>query len=51
MENGITPGVGFASLPEAAQAAGEQVWATLQDWDPLGRTHEEVCPWFYAMDG
>jgi 5-methylthioadenosine/S-adenosylhomocysteine deaminase len=49
MENGITPGMDFASLPEAAQAAGEQ--ATLQDWDPLGRTHEEVCPWCYAMDG
>jgi 5-methylthioadenosine/S-adenosylhomocysteine deaminase len=51
MENGIIPGVDFASIREAAQAAGEQVWATLQDWDPLGRTHEEACPWCYAMDG
>ena len=51
MENGIIPGVDFASLREAAQVAGEEVWATLQDWDPLGRTHEEACPWCYAMEG
>ena len=51
MEDGVIPGVDFASLREAAQAAGEEVWATLQDWDPLGRTHEEACPWCYAMDG
>ena len=28
---------------------GEHVWATLQDWDPLGRTHEEACPWCYPI--
>jgi len=50
MEAGLIPGVDFASIGAAAQAAGEQVWATLQDWDPLARTHEEACPWCYPMD-
>lgn len=47
MEGGVIPGVDFAHIREAAQAAGEQVWDTLQDWDPLGRTHEDACPWCY----
>jgi len=47
MEGGIIPGVDFARIRADAQAAGEQVWATLQEWDPLGRTHEEACPWCY----
>jgi 5-methylthioadenosine/S-adenosylhomocysteine deaminase len=49
MEGGIIPGVDFARIREEAQTAGEQVWSTLQDWDPLGRTHEEACPWCYPM--
>ena len=49
MERGIIPGVDFARIREDAQAAGEQVWATLQHWDPLSRTHEEACPWCYPM--
>jgi 5-methylthioadenosine/S-adenosylhomocysteine deaminase len=49
MEGGSIPGVDFAKLRDDAQAAGEQVWATLQDWDPLGRSHEEACPWCYPM--
>ncbi len=47
MEGGIIPGVDFAQIREAAQVAGEQVWDTLQEWDPLGRTHEDACPWCY----
>jgi 5-methylthioadenosine/S-adenosylhomocysteine deaminase len=49
MEGGSIPGVDFAKIRDDAQAAGEQVWATLQDWDPLGRTQEEACPWCYPM--
>jgi 5-methylthioadenosine/S-adenosylhomocysteine deaminase len=49
MQGGTIPGVDFASIREDAQAAGEHVWATLQDWDPLGRTHEEACPWCYPI--
>ena len=49
MDGGAIPGVDFTRIREDAQAAGEQVWATLQEWDPLGRTHEEACPWCYPM--
>ncbi|MCB1546800.1 MAG: amidohydrolase family protein [Hyphomicrobiaceae bacterium] len=49
MENGVIPGVDFAKLREQAQISGEEVWATLQDWDPLGRSHEDACPWCYPI--
>jgi 5-methylthioadenosine/S-adenosylhomocysteine deaminase len=49
MQGGVIPGVDFARLRKDAQAAAEQIWATLSDWDPLGRTHEEACPWSYPM--
>lgn len=51
MEDGIIPGVDFARLRADAQAAGEQVWQTLGEWDPLGRSAEEACPWSYPMHG
>ncbi len=49
MQGGKIPGVDFATLRAEAQAAGEKVWATLPDWDPLGRTAESACPWCYPM--
>jgi len=49
MEGGVIPGVDLAKLRDEAQVAGEQVWATLAEWDPLGRTAEEACPWCYPM--
>lgn len=50
MEGGIIPGVDFAQLREQAQAAGEDVWATIAEWDPLGRSAEDACPWSFPMD-
>jgi 5-methylthioadenosine/S-adenosylhomocysteine deaminase len=47
MENRSIPGVDFSKIRSDAQAAGEKVWATLPDWDPLGRTAESACPWCY----
>lgn len=47
MEGGAIPGVDFARLRADAQAAGETVWATLPEWDPLGRSAEEACPYCY----
>ena len=47
MENGVIPGVDFRRLREDAQAAGESIWATLPEWDPLGRTAEDACPYCY----
>jgi cytosine/adenosine deaminase-related metal-dependent hydrolase len=49
MENGTVPGVDFARLGRDAQSAGETIWATLPDWDPLGRTADEACPYCYPM--
>jgi 5-methylthioadenosine/S-adenosylhomocysteine deaminase len=49
MEGGSISGVDFAKLRSDAQVAGEQIWSTLQEWDPLGRTHEDACPWCYPM--
>jgi 5-methylthioadenosine/S-adenosylhomocysteine deaminase len=49
MQGGVIPGVDFAQLRAQAQAAAEQIWETLQDWDPLARTHEEACPWSYPI--
>ena len=50
MEGGIIPGVDFARIREEAQAAGEHVWETLAEWDPLGRTAEDACPWSFPME-
>jgi cytosine/adenosine deaminase-related metal-dependent hydrolase len=49
MEDGIIPGVDFAKLRAQTQAAAEQIWDTLADWDPLGRSHEQACPWSYPI--
>jgi cytosine/adenosine deaminase-related metal-dependent hydrolase len=47
MENRVIPGVDFRQLREQAQEAGEAIWATLPEWDPLGRTAGEACPHCY----
>jgi cytosine/adenosine deaminase-related metal-dependent hydrolase len=51
MENRTIRGVDFARLRADAQAAGEAIWATLPDWDPLGRNAEEACPYSYPEVG
>jgi hypothetical protein len=51
MENRTIRGVDFARLRADAQAAGEAIWATLPDWDPLGRNAEEACPYSYPGVG
>jgi cytosine/adenosine deaminase-related metal-dependent hydrolase len=49
MEGGVIAGVNFAQLRQDAQTAGEQIWDTLAEWDPLGRAHDDACPWSYPM--
>jgi cytosine/adenosine deaminase-related metal-dependent hydrolase len=49
MRDSVISGVDFAQLRRDAQLAGERIWSTLPDWDPLGRTHEDACPWSYPM--
>jgi cytosine/adenosine deaminase-related metal-dependent hydrolase len=48
MENGQIPGVDFADLRARAQAAGERVWAGWANWDPHGRTADEMSPFSFA---
>ena len=49
MEGGVIPGVDFSAVRKDAQTAGEQVWATLNEWDPLGRSADEASPWSFPM--
>ena len=50
MESGTIPGIDFRRLNAEAQSAAEAIWATLPEWDPLGRTAEEACPFCYPAD-
>jgi cytosine/adenosine deaminase-related metal-dependent hydrolase len=43
------PGLDLAQIRAAAQHAGEELWARIQDWDPLGRTADEVSPWSFRV--
>ena len=47
MESGLIPSIDFGRLRNDAQAAAETIWETLPEWDPLGRTAEEACPYCY----
>ena len=49
MEGGVIPGVDFAALRKEAQRAGEAVWDTVAEWDPLGRTAEQASPWSFPL--
>ena len=49
MEGGVIPGVDFAALRNEAQQAGEAVWDTVAEWDPLGRNAEQASPWSYPL--
>ena len=43
------PGVDLEALRREAQAAAEQFWARVPEWDPLQRTAEEACPWSFPL--
>ena len=47
MEGGRIPGIDFAALRAQAQAAGERVWSGWQNWDPHGRTADEMSPYSF----
>jgi 5-methylthioadenosine/S-adenosylhomocysteine deaminase len=49
MEGGAIADVNMSKLRAEAQSAAEHIWGTLQEWDPLGRTHEDACPWCYPI--
>lgn len=48
MERGSIPGIDMDGLRRRAQAAAERIWMNWHKSDPLGRKHEEVCPWAFC---
>lgn len=51
MQNRRIASVDVQDLLDNAQVSAEQFWSNLQDWDILGRTSEEACPWSFPLDG
>jgi hypothetical protein len=51
MEHGQIPGVDIDDLRSRAQAAAEESWARVQEWDPLGRTAEQMSPLSFPAPG
>lgn len=49
MERRAIPGVDLDELRRRAQDGGEVVWSRLPEWDPLGRTAEEMSPWSFPL--
>ena len=47
VEGGRIMGVDFGELRARTQAAGERIWAGWADWDPLGRSADEMCPYAF----
>jgi hypothetical protein len=41
--------VDLPALRARAQAAGEEVWSRLADWDPLRRAAEQMSPWSFPL--
>ncbi|MGZ5093396.1 MAG: chlorohydrolase family protein [Burkholderiales bacterium] len=44
MQKGRIAGLDIDALRQRAQEAGERVWENWHTSDPLGRTHDEMCP-------
>ena len=49
MRDRVIPGVDLDAVRRAAQDAGERVWERVQEWDPLGRTAEQVSAWSFPV--
>src|SRR6266446_3520351 len=49
MRDRVIPGVDLAAIRDQAQQAGEAVWSRVQEWDPLGRTAEQISPWSFPL--
>ncbi|PYM28998.1 MAG: ethylammeline chlorohydrolase [Candidatus Rokuibacteriota bacterium] len=49
MRDRVIPGVDLAAVRRQAQEAGETVWRRVQEWDPLGRTAEQINPWSFPL--
>jgi len=49
MEDRKIDGVDMAEVTQRAQSVAEDIWDNLQEWDPLGRTAEQMCPWSFPI--
>ncbi|HEV8472789.1 MAG TPA: chlorohydrolase family protein [Methylomirabilota bacterium] len=49
MQDRRIPGVDLEDLRRRAQEAAEGVWSRLPEWDPLGRTAEQMSPWSFPL--
>ncbi len=49
MEGRRVPGVDLDALRREAQEAGERVWERVQEWDPLGRSADQMSPWSFPL--
>lgn len=49
MQDGRIPGIDFATLRAQAQAAGEAIWSRWSEWDPQGRTADEMSPFSFPL--
>jgi 5-methylthioadenosine/S-adenosylhomocysteine deaminase len=49
MRDRTIPGVDLAAIRRQAQEAAESVWQRVQEWDPLGRTAEQMSPWSFPL--
>jgi len=47
VEGGQIPGVDMGALRAQAQSAGERVWSRWNEWDPLRRGADEMCPFAF----
>jgi cytosine/adenosine deaminase-related metal-dependent hydrolase len=44
MKDGVIPNVDLGELRNKAQSFADTIWPNLQEWDPLKRTAQEMCP-------
>ena len=49
MEERKIAGIDMSEITRKAQSVAEEIWGNLQDWDPLGRTAEQMCPWSFPL--
>ena len=49
MRDRTIPGVDLAAIRRQAQEAADTVWQRVQEWDPLGRTAEQMSPWSFPL--
>jgi cytosine/adenosine deaminase-related metal-dependent hydrolase len=50
MRNREIPGLRMEDIRQSAQHAADHLWSRVQDWDPLMRTADQMCPLSFCPD-